>query len=82
MDPEVAAFLTRHHTSPREEVAAEVDPYRGKSPEETWPDVVAVCRAAARLLAANPERDRIVGEVDPPHPSYAAILRRLRSQAS
>lgn len=32
MDPKVAAFLARHHTSPREEVEAEVDPYRGKSP--------------------------------------------------
>lgn len=75
MDPRVARFMARHHRPLREEVEAEVAPYRGRSPEETWPDVVAVCRGAARLLSWNPERDQVMAEVDP---TYREIIRRLR----
>ncbi|MGE0713758.1 MAG: hypothetical protein AB7N76_21715 [Planctomycetota bacterium] len=81
MDPQVARFIARHHRSVREAVEDDVAPHRGQSPAESWADLVAVCRAAAAALAANPERDRIVAAVDPPHPSLRGILARLRARA-
>lgn len=81
MDPAVARFVARHHVSRREEVEADVAEHRGRSLEESWRDVAAVCRAAAWALAAQPDRDRIVAEVDAPHPSYPAIVRKLRARS-
>ncbi len=55
-------------------------PHRGQSPAERLRDVIALCALAAAQLAGRPDRDRIVHDVEPPHPSYAELVRRLRAQ--
>jgi hypothetical protein len=74
----VQRFIARHHRPILEDIERAVAPYRGMSPEDTWRAVDSVCRDAAFLLAAHPDRDRILVERDPPHPSYAGIMKRLR----
>lgn len=76
-DAKLVRFLERHAVSEREEVEADVAPHRGQSMLDSWRDVESVCRDAAFLLAAQPDRDRLLLERDPPHPSYPGIMRRL-----
>lgn len=78
MRPDVARFLAHHATSPRHAVLEDVARYRGVSLEERGRDVERVCKAAAAVLAARPDRDAVMALRDPPHPSYEEIVRRLR----
>jgi hypothetical protein len=77
----VARFIAKHHVSVKEDVESEVAPYRGKSLEDTWQDIRSVCRAAAWILAKQPDRDKVVAGREPPHPSYRAIIARLRTRS-
>jgi len=81
VDPRVLRFLARHAVSPREAVERDVAPWRGVTAEATWPTLHALGRTAATMLALQPEADRValVLECDPPHPSYSALIRRLRA---
>jgi hypothetical protein len=81
MDPAVARFIAIHHRSARESAEEDVEPHRSQSLEESWADLRALCRSGARILAGLPDRDLIVAEVDPPHPSYHGIIRRLMGRA-
>lgn len=76
----VRRFVAKHSLPEREAVEADVAEYRGKSLEERGRDIESVCRDAAAILSSRPDRDRILMEDDPPHPSYFAIMERLRRQ--
>ena len=73
----VERFLLRHALSLKEAVEADVEPYRGLSLEASWRDVEAVCRDAAFMIAALPDRNEVVQQRDPPHPSFRKIMDRL-----
>lgn len=77
VDPRVLRFLARHAVGPREAVEQDVAEWRGVAPEATWPTLHALGRAAAQLLALQPDALQLAAERDPPHPSYADVVRRL-----
>lgn len=79
VDPKLARFLERNAVSIREEVEADVAPYRGKSPEECWAVTHSLARTAAWLLSLQPDPAKIVEQRDPPHPTYEAVMQRLRA---
>ena len=81
MDPAVARFIAIHHRSARESAEDDIEPHRDQTPAESWADLRALCRAGARILAGLPNRDLVVNESDPPHPSYRDIVRRLRQRS-
>lgn len=81
VDPKLARFLERNAISIREEVEADVAPYRGKTPEECW----AVTRSLARTVAwqlslMTEEQRKLATEKEPPHPTYEAVMERLRER--
>lgn len=80
MRPDVARFIQTHARSARDAVLEDVAPYRGLSLEQKGRVVEAVCKAAAAILAARPDRDVVMALEDPPHPSYREIVARLRSR--
>ncbi len=63
-------------------IRSEVEPYRGMTQEERARDLRRACRAAVRLLAARPDRERVLAHVDPLPESSRRALARLRAQAS
>ncbi len=65
----------------RTAVAREAAPYRGLTPAQRTQALAAACRAAARQLAARPDRQRLREYRDPLPESSAAVLRRLRAAA-
>ncbi len=79
MDPKLARFLARHAVSAREAVEQDVAELRGLSPEDSWRVVDSVCLSAADVLSMRPDRATVLSERDPPHPSYDAIMARLRA---
>lgn len=79
MDPRVARFIERHHVDAAQAARDDVRDYLGLSPEATWPHIVAACRLAAWCRDAGTRGPRDDDE-DPPHPSYAAIVARLRAK--
>lgn len=80
MDPSVARFLARHAKPAREAVEADAARYRDLTPDERGRELEAACRTAARLLEGRPDREQVRARRDPPHPSYFAIIRRLRER--
>lgn len=80
MKPEVAAFLRAHVKSHREEVLDAVAPYRGLDMRARGRIVEAVIASAAEILASRPDRERVLAMQDAPHPSYPAIIARLRAR--
>lgn len=76
----LARFLARHAVTTQQAVEADVAPYRGMSPADSWRVVEALSRDAALQLSTRTDRAAIAAERDPPHPSYAAIMARLRSE--
>ncbi len=82
MDAALARFLARHAVSEREAVERDVAELRGLGPEATWAPIDAVCRSAADVLSMRPDRVDALGQRDPPHPSYDAVVRRLRAVAA
>jgi hypothetical protein len=77
VDERLHRFLRNHAIDVVEEVERDVAPYRDLSLEERGRILEAVCRDSAAILASRPDRDRVLDQVDPPHPSYRAIIRRL-----
>jgi hypothetical protein len=65
----------------RTAVAREAAPYRGLTPEQRSRALAAACRAAARQLAARPDRQRLLEYRDPLPETSVAALRRLRAAA-
>ncbi|MCO5171714.1 MAG: hypothetical protein M9894_35880 [Planctomycetes bacterium] len=80
-DERLARFLERHALPEREAVRADAAPYVDLTPEERGRHLAAACRAAADAVRASPFREAILARRDPPHPSYAALVRRLRRRA-
>jgi hypothetical protein len=79
LDPALARFLARHATSAREAVERDVAELRALSPEETWRIIDSVCLSAADVLSMRPDRAAALDAQEPPHPSYEAVMRRLRA---
>lgn len=79
MDAALKKFLAQHATSPREAVERDVAELRTLTPEETWAIIDAVCLSAADVLSMRPDRAAELDRRDPPHPSYEAVMRRLRA---
>jgi hypothetical protein len=79
MDERLAKFLKRYAVSEREAVEKDVAELRGLTPEQTWRIIDSVCLTAADLLSMRPDRLQILQEKDPPHPSYEAVMKRLRA---
>jgi len=78
MDSAVARFLQNHCSSEREAVRADVEPYLGMSLEEKGRILSEACRLAASLLRNNPQRESLLARQEAPHPSYFALLEKLR----
>lgn len=76
-EPALARFLARHATSPRAAVERDVAELRALDPAASWRVVDAVCRSAADVLSMRPDRAALVSEREPPHPSFAEVVRRL-----
>jgi hypothetical protein len=79
-DPAVERFLARHSKPPREAVEDDVARYRGRSLEQIGEAVSACCRMAVAILDASPSREAILARHEPPHPSYRALIARLRAR--
>ena len=80
MDPAVAGFIARHHVSRKQEVEDDAAPSRLLTPSQRLADALILCEAAALLLRSNPDRDRLLMQQEPPHPSYRGIVERLRGR--
>jgi len=80
MDPALARFLARHAVPEREAVEKDVSELRGLGAEASWRIIDSVCRSAADVLSMRPDRVAVLSERDPPHPSYAAVMRRLQAR--
>lgn len=64
------------------EVEADVAEYRGSTLAERWRACEVVCSSLAMLAHWPAERRaRYLEEREPPHPSYAGIMARLRAEA-
>lgn len=79
MDATLARFLARHALSEREAVEKDVTELRGLGPADSWRLVDSVCLSAADTLSMRPDRAALLTEREPPHPSYEAVMRRLRA---
>ncbi len=79
MDAALEKFLARHAVSEREAVLKDVADLKGLSAEASWRIIDSVCLSAADVLSMRPDRVAALSEQDPPHPSYEAVMRRLRS---
>ncbi len=76
-EPALVRFLARHATSPRAAVERDVAELRALDSAASWRVVDAVCRSAADVLSMRPDRAALVSEREPPHPSFAEVVRRL-----
>ncbi len=65
----------------RTSVAREAEPYRTMTAAARAQALAAACRAAARQLAARPDRQRLREYRDPLPESSLIALRRLRAAA-
>ncbi len=81
MRKDVAQFIARNHRTPQQEVEEDIAAYREASLTERLRDLVLVCRSSTKMLAANPHPARILRATEPPHPSYAGIMHRLRQHS-
>ncbi len=79
-DPAVARFIARHSKPPREAVDEDAAPWRGVSPEEKLRATLELCAQAALFLEMNPNREWVLAEKAPPHPSFSGIMKRLRER--
>ena len=71
--------LPKWVTSNAESVREEAAPYVHLTPAERGALMAAACRAAARLLKARPDAERVLDLVDPLPKSTEAALARLRA---
>lgn len=79
MDAALARFLARHAVSEREAVDKDVSELRRLDAEASWRLIDSVCLSAADVLSMRPDRLAVLSERDPPHPSYVAVVSRLRA---
>ena len=75
----IARYLERVARSEEETIRIKVAPYRDATLEEMGLASEAVCNTVAAILEARPDRERVLDFRDPPHPSYRAIVDRLRA---
>jgi hypothetical protein len=80
MKDRLAKFLARHAVSEREAVEKDVAGLVGLSQEESWRIIDSVCLSAADLLSTRPDRLSVLLDRDPPHPSFEAVMARLRAR--
>jgi hypothetical protein len=79
MDAALAKFLARHAVTEREAVEKDVAELRALGPEASWRVIDSVCLSVADVLSMRPDRAAVLSESEPPHPSYAAVMSRLRA---
>lgn len=81
VDPRVRRFLERHASSIEEEVEADVADARSCSPGERWSQLERLTGVLAWLRSSGQtDLARVVEFRDPPHPSYAELIARLRAE--
>jgi hypothetical protein len=79
-DPRLARFIAHFAVSEQESAEKDVAELRGLTPDQTWPIIDSVCKTVADILSMCPDRDAALLQQDPPHPSYEAVMKRLRAQ--
>ena len=80
IDPKVKRFLEIHSVSEREAVEADVAEHRDQTPAERWKVLVTLSQSLRWWASRSElERERMLEQRDPPHPTYPDIVRRLRS---
>lgn len=81
IDPRVQRFLERHGASIEDEVEADVADARACTPAERWAQLERLTGVLAWLRSSGQtDLARVVEHRDPPHPSYAGIVARLRAE--
>ncbi|MCK6511232.1 hypothetical protein L6R29_14820 [Myxococcota bacterium] len=75
---DIARFLKNHVLGEREAVLADIERYRGRSLEELGRELTVVCRVAAEVLEASPEKERILDFREPADQSYFRFLRSMK----
>lgn len=81
-DPRVDAFLARFAVSERESAEADVADGMPVVVAERVERLIAACRLGVALAQASPDPERAMAWQDPPHPSYAEVMARLRQKAA
>ena len=76
----LARFLARHAVSEREAVQADVAPHLKQSLEDSLRDVDLLSRDALFQLSLQPDPLAVAAERDEPHPTYRAVMARLREE--
>lgn len=79
LDPRVRRFLERHATDVVAEVEADVADSRASSPTERWAQLERLTGVLGWLRTSGANLPRVLEHRDPPHPSYALLIARLRS---
>ncbi|MCW8140598.1 MAG: hypothetical protein KIT58_16990 [Planctomycetota bacterium] len=80
VDPRLRRFLAQHSVSVEAEVEADVAEARGLGPGERWRQLERLSGVLAWVGAGGAlDRARVLEHRDPPHPTYAAIIARLRA---
>lgn len=80
VDPRVRRFIERAPASIATEVEAELEAARACSPADRWRQFEQLTGVLAWVgTGGTSDRARVLEWRDPPHPSYAAIVQRLRA---
>lgn len=81
VDPRVRRFLERHGASIEDEVEADVTDARACTPAERWAQLERLTSVLSWLRASGQtDLARVLELREPPHPSYAGIVARLRAE--
>jgi hypothetical protein len=70
-------LLDKQRSTLRDEVEADLEPYRNLTPEQESRLRIGVVRGAWRLLQERPDKQEILDHRDPPAPDFEKIWRRL-----
>lgn len=81
VDPSLERFLRLHSVSIQEEVEADVAEARAMTPLERWEALVRLSKCLSWIRTQSPEHQaRVLAWRDPPAPSYAQLVARLRTR--
>lgn len=79
-DPAVLAFVQKQLESAERSERAGMEELRRMTMEERGRMIEAVCRLASEQVKASPHGKRMLDWSDPPHPSYAEAIARIRRE--
>lgn len=81
VDPRVRRFIERHSASIEAEVEADVAEAWSSTPAQRWSQLERLTGAMAWLrTSGTADLARVLEHRDPPHPTYAALVARLRAE--